>query len=83
MSGWKEDEEGEGGETGTVFEDVDLTEKEWADYDERSADTKNYFTITFYIERSRDSNYVIFIPFCVSGQMSPLLSRKSESALSL
>jgi len=36
VSGWKEDEDGEGGESGTVFEDVDLTEKEWADYDERS-----------------------------------------------
>ena len=37
MKGWKEDEdEEEGGkESGTVFEDIDLTEKEWADYDER------------------------------------------------
>ena len=43
VNGWKEDEDGEGGESGTVFEDVDLTEKEWADYDERSADTGNYF----------------------------------------
>lgn len=36
--GWKEDEEGEGTGTvtGTEFTDVDLTEKEWADYDERS-----------------------------------------------
>ena len=39
VSGWKEDEDGEGGESGTVFEDVDLTEKEWADYDERSANS--------------------------------------------
>ena len=38
VNGWKEDEDGEGGESGTVFEDVDLTEKEWADYDERSTD---------------------------------------------
>ena len=30
-----EDEE-EGRETGTVFNDVDLTEKEWADFDEKS-----------------------------------------------
>ena len=36
VNGWKEDEDGEAGETGSVFEDVDLTEKEWADYDERS-----------------------------------------------
>ena len=35
VSGWKEDEDGEGGESGTVFEDVDLTDKEWADYDDR------------------------------------------------
>jgi Eukaryotic protein of unknown function (DUF866) len=36
--GYKEDEEeeGEGRETGTVFTDVDLTELEWADYDEKS-----------------------------------------------
>ena len=39
VSGWKEDDDGEGGESGTVFDDVDLTDKEWADYDERlSAD---------------------------------------------
>ena len=38
VSGWKEDDDGEGGVSGTVFEDVDLTEKEWADYDERSSD---------------------------------------------
>lgn len=30
-----EDDE-EGRETGTVFNDVDLTEKEWADFDEKS-----------------------------------------------
>ena len=35
VSGWKEDEDGEGSESGTVFEDVDLTDKEWADYDDR------------------------------------------------
>ena len=37
FSGYAEDEDsGEGQETGTVFEDVDLSEKEWADYDEKS-----------------------------------------------
>jgi len=36
VSGWKEDEDGEGSESGTVFEDVDLTDKEWADYDDKS-----------------------------------------------
>jgi len=37
VCGYKEDEEeGEGRLTGTVFSDVDLTELEWADYDERS-----------------------------------------------
>jgi hypothetical protein len=38
--GYKEEEEeegeGEGRETGTQFTDVDLTELEWAEYDERS-----------------------------------------------
>ena len=35
--GYKDDEEdGEGQNTGTVFEDVDLSDKEWADYDEKS-----------------------------------------------
>ena len=36
MCGYTEDEEGEGRNTGTVFTDVDLTELEWADYDEKS-----------------------------------------------
>ena len=38
MCGYKEDEdEGEGGRlTGTEFSDVDLTDLEWADYDEKS-----------------------------------------------
>ena len=41
VSGWKEseDEDEEGRESGTVFEDVDLTELEWADYDERSGES--------------------------------------------
>ena len=41
MSGWKESEEEseEGRESGSVFEDVDLTELEWADYDERSGES--------------------------------------------
>jgi len=35
--GWREDEDtGEGQESGYAFTDIDLTEKEWADYDERS-----------------------------------------------
>jgi hypothetical protein len=32
----EEEGEGEGRETGTQFTDVDLTELEWAEYDERS-----------------------------------------------
>ena len=32
----EDDDEEEGRETGTVFNDVDLTEKEWADFDEKS-----------------------------------------------
>ena len=47
MSGWKEDDDGEGGLSGTVFDDVDLTEKEWADYDER-------FSAKMYICMMRD-----------------------------
>ena len=39
VSGWKESEDEEGRESGTVFEDVDLTELEWADYDERSGES--------------------------------------------
>ena len=36
--GWKEDEDDDesGRVSGTEFTDVDLTEKEWADYDEKS-----------------------------------------------
>ena len=37
--GYKEDEEGEGSTTGTVFEDVDLSDLEWADYDEKSEES--------------------------------------------
>ena len=36
VKGYKENDDGEGATTGTLFEDVDLTEKEWADYDEKS-----------------------------------------------
>ncbi|XP_023320746.1 UPF0587 protein C1orf123 homolog [Eurytemora carolleeae] len=36
VCGYTEDEEGEGRLTGTEFSDVDLTELEWADYDEKS-----------------------------------------------
>jgi hypothetical protein len=38
VKGYKEsqDDDEDGAETGTTFEDVDLTEKEWADYDEKS-----------------------------------------------
>ena len=41
MSGWKEseDDDEEGRESGTEFTDVDLTEKEWADYDEKSEES--------------------------------------------
>ena len=36
--GWKENEDDDetGSVSGTEFTDVDLTEKEWADYDEKS-----------------------------------------------
>ena len=74
MSGWKEDEDGEGGETGTVFEDVDLTEKEWADYDERFHNIFSYQGI----EVEARYRYAL----CLPGRMNRLLSRKSESALS-
>ncbi len=37
--GYKEDEDGEGQETGTAFEDVDLSDKDWADYDEKSSES--------------------------------------------
>ena len=38
MRGWREspEEDEEGAETGTEFSEVDLTDKEWADYDEKS-----------------------------------------------
>ena len=41
VRGWKESEEEdeEGAETGTEFSDVDLTDKEWADYDEKSEES--------------------------------------------
>ena len=43
VRGWKEtddeDDEDGGRETGTEFTDVDLTEKEWAEYDERSGES--------------------------------------------
>ena len=41
VSGWKEseDDDEEGRESGTEFTDVDLTEKEWADYDEKSGES--------------------------------------------
>lgn len=41
VRGWKEseDEADEGSETGTEFTDVDLTDKEWAEYDERSGES--------------------------------------------
>ena len=41
VSGWKESEseDEEGRDSGSVFEDVDLTELEWADYDERSGES--------------------------------------------
>ena len=51
MSGWKEDDDGEGGLSGTVFDDVDLTEKEWADYDERLF-ALIYEEICIYYDRS-------------------------------
>ena len=43
-NGWKaqgyfEDEDGEGRETSTMFEEVDLSDKEWADFDEKSGES--------------------------------------------
>ena len=37
--GYKENEDGEGEMTSTIFSDVDLSDKEWADYDERSGES--------------------------------------------
>lgn len=43
VRGWREtedeDDDDGGRETGTEFTDVDLTEKEWAEYDERSGES--------------------------------------------
>lgn len=40
LQGFKEagedEDEDDGRKTGTAFEDVDLTDKEWADYDDKS-----------------------------------------------
>ena len=36
FTAFKENEDGEGEVTSTIFSDVDLTDKEWADYDEKS-----------------------------------------------
>ena len=58
VSGWKEDDDGEGGESGTVFEDVDLTDKEWADYDERSSPHRNQFYANFPCLRSDESTVI-------------------------
>ena len=37
--GYFEDEDGEGRETSTMFEEVDLSDKEWADFDEKSGES--------------------------------------------
>ena len=37
--GYKENEDGEGEVTHTNFSDIDLTDKEWADYDEKSGES--------------------------------------------
>ena len=58
MSGWKEDDDGEGGESGTVFEDVDLTDKEWADYDERLSADRILFDDNFLRLRSDESTVI-------------------------
>ena len=82
VSGWKEDDDGEGGESGTVFEDVDLTEKEWADYDERSSvdlyDCDKDMMMDGYDKRLPSFMITSF----VSDQMNRLSSRRSGSALS-
>ena len=43
VRGWREtedeDDDDGGRETGTEFSDVDLTEKEWAEYDEKSGES--------------------------------------------
>ena len=58
VSGWKEDDDGEGGESGTVFEDVDLTDKEWADYDERLSPDRIMFDANFLRLRSDESTVI-------------------------
>lgn len=37
--GYKENEDGEGSKTSTFFNEVDLSDKEWADYDESSGES--------------------------------------------
>ncbi len=37
--GYTEDEDGDGKTTGTEFDDIDLTDKEWSDYDEKSGES--------------------------------------------
>ena len=37
--GYKENEDGEGEETSTEFNEIDLSDKEWADYDEKSEES--------------------------------------------
>lgn len=37
--GYKEDEDGDGKATSTTFSDIDLSDKEWADYDDKSGES--------------------------------------------
>ena len=53
--GYKEIEDGEGEETSTEFEDVDLTDKEWADYDEKSGESTciSEFEVKFVVIKEK------------------------------
>ena len=39
VRGWREEDDDEGRESGTVFSDVDLSDGEWCDYDEKSEES--------------------------------------------
>jgi len=55
IKGYKEIEDGEGEETSTVFEDVDLSDKEWADYDEKSGEATciSEFEVKFVVIKEK------------------------------
>lgn len=50
--GYKENEDGEAGqETSTIFNDIDLSDKEWADYDDKSGESTviSEFAVQFVV----------------------------------